>query len=111
MSANAPPAVRRSLIPLKALTYRPTGGIVAAPTTSLPEQIGGPRNWDYRFCWLRDAPFTLLALMNAGYYEEARSWRTWLLRAVAGQPSQVQIMYGLSGGRRPEERGMPGCTG
>jgi GH15 family glucan-1,4-alpha-glucosidase len=95
--------VRRSLITLKALTYLPTGGIVAAPTTSLPEQLGGPRNWDYRFCWLRDATFTLLALMNAGYFEEALSWHAWLLRAVAGQPSQVQIMYGLRGERRLTE--------
>jgi GH15 family glucan-1,4-alpha-glucosidase len=95
--------VRRSLITLKALTYRPTGGMVAAPTTSLPEQLGGPRNWDYRFCWLRDATFTLLALMNAGYYEEAQSWHAWLLRAVAGQPSQVQVMYGLRGERRLTE--------
>jgi GH15 family glucan-1,4-alpha-glucosidase len=95
--------VRRSLITLKALTYRPTGGMVAAPTTSLPEQLGGPRNWDYRFCWLRDATFTLLALMNAGYFEEALSWHAWLLRAVAGQPSQVQIMYGLRGERRLTE--------
>ena len=92
-------AVDRSLITLKALTYRPTGGIVAAPTTSLPEQIGGPRNWDYRFCWLRDATFTLLALMDAGYYDEASAWRDWLLRAAAGSPSQVQIMYGLGGER------------
>jgi GH15 family glucan-1,4-alpha-glucosidase len=92
-------AVNRSLITLKALTYRPTGGIVAAPTTSLPEQIGGPRNWDYRFCWLRDATFTLLALMDAGYYDEASAWRDWLLRAAAGSPSQVQIMYGLGGER------------
>ncbi len=92
-------AVERSLITLKALTYRPTGGIVAAPTTSLPEEIGGERNWDYRFCWLRDATFTLLALMNAGYFEEARVWRDWLLRAVAGSPDQVQIMYGVRGER------------
>jgi GH15 family glucan-1,4-alpha-glucosidase len=84
---------RRSLITLKALTYRPTGGIVAAPTTSLPEHIGGPRNWDYRFCWLRDATLMLLALMNAGYFDEAQAWRDWLLRAVAGSPSQMQIMY------------------
>jgi GH15 family glucan-1,4-alpha-glucosidase len=92
-------AVERSLITLKALTSRTTGGIVAAPTTSLPEQIGGPRNWDYRYCWLRDATFTLLALMNAGYFEEARDWRDWLLRAVAGNPEQVQIMYGIPGER------------
>ncbi len=92
-------AVERSLITLKALTYRHTGGIVAAPTTSLPEQIGGQRNWDYRYCWLRDATFTLLALMNAGYFEEACAWRDWLLRAVAGTPDQAQIMYGIHGER------------
>jgi GH15 family glucan-1,4-alpha-glucosidase len=103
--------VRRSLVTLKALTYRPTGGIVAAPTTSLPEQVGGTRNWDYRFCWLRDATFTLLALMNAGFYEEARSWQAWLLRAVAGQPSQVQIMYGLLGERRLTEWEIPWLPG
>ena len=92
--------VTRSLITLKALTYAPTGGIVAAPTTSLPEWIGGVRNWDYRFCWLRDATLTLLAFMNAGYYEEAAAWREWLLRAVAGRPEQAQIMYGIAGERR-----------
>ena len=91
--------VIRSLVTLKALTYRPTGGIVAAPTTSLPEQPGGSRNWDYRFCWLRDATLTLLALMDAGYIEEAQAWREWLLRAVAGHPADLQIMYGLAGER------------
>ena len=95
--------VLRSLITLKALTYAPTGGIVAAPTTSLPEHIGGVRNWDYRFCWLRDATLTLLALMNGGYYEEAEAWRDWLLRAVAGSPNQIQIMYGIAGERRLTE--------
>jgi len=96
-------AVRRSLITLKALTYRPTGGIVAAPTTSLPEQVGGTRNWDYRYCWLRDATLTLLALMNGGYYEEAQAWFGWLVRAAAGSPSQMQIMYGLAGEGRLTE--------
>jgi GH15 family glucan-1,4-alpha-glucosidase len=98
-------AVKRSLITLKALTYLPTGGIVAAPTTSLPERIGGIRNWDYRYCWIRDATITLLALMHTGYYEEADSWRAWLVRAVAGNPAQIQIMYGLSG-----ERWLPELT-
>ncbi len=91
--------VIRSLLTLKALTFRPTGGIVAAPTTSLPEQVGGVRNWDYRFCWLRDATLTLLALMDGGYFREAAAWRDWLLRAAAGSPDQVQIMYGLGGER------------
>ncbi len=92
--------VMRSLITLKALTFAPTGGIVAAPTTSLPEKLGGQRNWDYRFCWLRDATFTLLALMNSGYTEEASAWHNWLLRAVAGSPANMQIMYGIMGQRR-----------
>jgi GH15 family glucan-1,4-alpha-glucosidase len=96
-------AVRRSLITLKALTYHPTGGIVAAPTTSLPECIGGSRNWDYRFCWLRDATLTLLAFMHAGYFEEAQAWRDWLHRSVAGRPDQIQIMYGLAGERHLRE--------
>jgi len=95
--------VQRSLITLKALTYQPTGGIVAAPTTSLPEWLGGVRNWDYRLCWLRDATFTLYALMSAGYSEEARDWTLWLLRAVAGDPSQLQILYGIAGERRLPE--------
>jgi GH15 family glucan-1,4-alpha-glucosidase len=95
--------VLRSLITLKALTYAPTGGIVAAPTTSLPECLGGVRNWDYRYCWLRDATFTLFSLLNTGYLEEARAWRAWLLRAVAGRPGETQIMYGLSGERRLPE--------
>jgi GH15 family glucan-1,4-alpha-glucosidase len=92
-------AVMRSLITLKALTFAPTGGIVAAPTTSLPEQLGGVRNWDYRYCWIRDATFTLLSMMEAGYTEEASAWGVWLLRAVAGDPAQLQIMYGAAGER------------
>jgi GH15 family glucan-1,4-alpha-glucosidase len=95
--------VERSLITLKALTFRPTGGIVAAATCSLPEAIGGVRNWDYRYCWLRDTTFTLLALANAGYFDEAVAWQDWLLRALAGSPDQVQIMYGLKGEREIEE--------
>jgi GH15 family glucan-1,4-alpha-glucosidase len=97
-------AVERSLITLKALTYQPTGGIVAAVTTSLPEQLGGPRNWDYRYCWLRDATFTLYAFMHGGYYQEARAWQGWLLRAIAGSPDQAQIMYGIAGERYLPER-------
>jgi GH15 family glucan-1,4-alpha-glucosidase len=96
-------AVLRSLMTLKALIYAPTGGIVAAVTTSLPEHVGGTRNWDYRFCWLRDATFTLLALLDAGYVDEAERWRDWLVRALAGAPSQAQIMYGLAGERRLTE--------
>jgi GH15 family glucan-1,4-alpha-glucosidase len=96
-------AVMRSLIVLKGLTYAPTGGLVAAATTSLPEQIGGPRNWDYRYCWLRDATFALVSLMLHGFQEEAKGWREWLLRAVAGSPAQMQIMYGVRGERRLTE--------
>jgi GH15 family glucan-1,4-alpha-glucosidase len=98
-----PDAVKRSLVALKALTYAPTGGIVAAATTSLPEQIGGVRNWDYRYCWLRDATFTLWALLLGGYRQEASAWRDWLLHAVAGDPSRLQIMYGPAGERRLPE--------
>ncbi|MGH3963858.1 MAG: glycoside hydrolase family 15 protein [Pseudonocardiaceae bacterium] len=108
--------VRRSLVTLKALTYAPTGGIVAAATTSLPEQLGGSRNWDYRYCWLRDATFTLQALLGTGYVDEAKAWREWLLRAVAGDPADLRIMYGLDGTRRIPEytldwlRGYEGST-
>ena len=104
-------AVERSLITLKALTYAPTGGIVAAVTTSLPEQLGGPRNWDYRFCWLRDATLTLQALLAAGYTAEAAAWRDWLLRAVAGDPADLQIMYGIHGERRLPEMELPWLAG
>ncbi|SPP97080.1 MULTISPECIES: glycoside hydrolase family 15 protein [Bradyrhizobium] len=104
-------AVLRSLITLKALTFAPSGGMVAAATTSLPEQIGGPRNWDYRFCWVRDATLTLLALMGAGYYDEARAWRDWLVRAVAGSPKQLQIMYAVTGERRLIEWEVPWLSG
>jgi GH15 family glucan-1,4-alpha-glucosidase len=103
--------IERSLITLKALTFGPTGGLVAAVTTSLPEQLGGVRNWDYRYCWLRDATLTLLTLMKAGYYEEAEAWRRWLVRAVAGSPDQVQIMYGIAGERRLDEREIPWLSG
>ena len=98
-----PEAVHTSLMVLKALTYAPTGGIVAAPTTSLPERVGGVRNWDYRYVWLRDATFTLYAMMNAGFIEEANAWRDWLLRAVAGDPAKMQILYGVAGDRRIPE--------
>jgi len=103
--------IQRSLMILKALTYAPTGGIVAAPTTSLPEWIGGVRNWDYRYCWLRDATLTLLALLHAEYVEEAREWRAWLLRAVAGDPADIQIMYGVAGERRLSEFELPWLPG
>jgi GH15 family glucan-1,4-alpha-glucosidase len=104
-------AVHQSLVVLKALTYAPTGGIVAAPTSSLPEQLGGVRNWDYRFCWLRDATLTLLAFLNGGYLDEAGAWRDWLLRAVAGDPAALQIMYGVAGERRLTELELPWLPG
>ncbi len=107
-------AVQTSLLVLKALTYHPTGGIAAAATTSLPEQLGGSRNWDYRYCWLRDATLTLFSLMKAGYYDEAGAWRDWLHRSVAGSPQQIQIMYGIAGERRLAEwevEGLPGYQG
>ncbi|HWX48584.1 MAG TPA: glycoside hydrolase family 15 protein [Roseomonas sp.] len=104
-------AVRRSLITLKALTYSPTGGIAAAPTTSLPEAIGGERNWDYRYCWIRDATLTLYSLLSSGYTEEAVAWRRWLLRSAAGRPEEMQIMYGLTGERRLPELELPWLRG
>ncbi len=103
--------VQRSLITLKALTHYETGGIVAAPTTSLPEQLGGPRNWDYRYCWLRDATLTLYALLTSGFLEEASAWRDWLIRAIAGSPDQMQIMYGIAGERRLDEYELPWLPG
>jgi GH15 family glucan-1,4-alpha-glucosidase len=104
-------AVKRSLLILKALTYAPTGGIVAAATTSLPERLGGVRNWDYRYCWLRDATFTLLALMHLGFFDEAQAWRDWLMRAIAGRPEQLQIMYGVAGERWLPELIVPWLPG
>ena len=104
-------AIKRSLLTLKALTYHPTGGIVAAATTSLPELIGGTRNWDYRYCWLRDSTYTLQALISAGYLAEAKAWREWLLRAVAGDPAELQIMYALDGTRRIPEAELPWLAG
>ena len=111
LPAESRDVVQRSLMVLKALTYAPTGGIVAAPTTSLPESIGSVRNWDYRYCWLRDATLTLLALLTAGYVDEAAQWRAWLLRAVAGDPADIQIMYSVAGERRLTEFELPWLSG
>ena len=111
LDGESPHAIRRSLLVLKALTYAPTGGIVAAPTTSLPEWIGGVRNWDYRFCWLRDASLTLVAMMRAGHRREARAWRDWLLRAIAGDTEHLQIMFGIAGERYLPERELGHLSG
>ncbi|HEY4372765.1 MAG TPA: glycoside hydrolase family 15 protein [Burkholderiales bacterium] len=111
LKKDRPSVIRRSLIVLKALTYLPTGGVVAAPTTSLPEQLGGPRNWDYRYCWLRDAAFTVTALMGAGYFDEAHAWRQWLQRATAGSPSQIRTLYGIAGERLQPEWEVPWLPG
>ncbi|MCB0324141.1 MAG: glycoside hydrolase family 15 protein [Bdellovibrionales bacterium] len=111
MTTKWPEAVERSLITLKALTFQPSGGIVAAPTTSLPEQLGGARNWDYRYCWMRDATFCLFSLISAGYTDEAEAWRQWLLRAVAGNRGQLQMLYGVCGERRLTELTLPWLDG
>jgi GH15 family glucan-1,4-alpha-glucosidase len=103
--------VRRSLVTLKALTYEPSGGIVAAATTSLPETLGGSRNWDYRYCWIRDTAFTLSALLGTGLLEEARAWQRWTVRAAAGDPATAQIMYGIDGTRRLPEYELPWLSG